>query len=230
MVGAGVRTRPAYDGSDSRITEPVPVLRYYGHPLFVRSTRGVLEAGARVNLTPELILGAQAAYEQGRNSEDSDFLRSRNVPGVNPGASLGVHLELDHKFGPVPVNIIARVRKHTDSDRGTQADLRITAGIFAKGPVAAGVFIQPTWASAKSTSSFYGITPQQAAVTGLPAYDPDGGLLATSIGLIYSVALAQHWVIVGNFEARRVHGDAARSPITERNSAYSAAVGLAYRW
>src|SRR5688572_17744225 len=70
MVGAGVRTRPAYDGSDSRITEPVPVLRYYGRPLFVRSTRGVLEAGARVNLTPELILGAQAAYEQGRNSDD----------------------------------------------------------------------------------------------------------------------------------------------------------------
>jgi outer membrane scaffolding protein for murein synthesis (MipA/OmpV family) len=183
-----------------------------------------------VNLTPELILGAQVAYEQGRDPDDSDFLKSRNLAEVDPGASLGAHLEWNHRFGPVPVNVIARVRKHTDSDRGTQADLRITAGIFARGPVAAGVFIQPTWASAKSTSSFYGITPQQAAVSGLPAYDPGSGLLATSVGLIYSVALAEHWVIVGNFEARRLHGDAARSPITERRSAYSAAAGLAYRW
>jgi len=230
MVGAGVRSRPAYDGSDSRVVEAVPVLRYYGSPWFVRSTRGVLEAGARMNLGPGLILGAQVAHEQGRNSDDSDFLKSRNVAGVNPGASLGAHLELNQKFGPVPVNVIARVRQHADSDRGLQADLRITAGIFAKGPVAAGVFIQPTWANSKSTSSFYGITPREAAATGLPAYEPGGGMLTTNVGLIYSIDLVEHWVIVGNLEARRVHGDAARSPITERNSAYYAVVGLAYRW
>ena len=230
MVGAGVRTRPAYDGSNSQRAEAVPVLRYYGHPWFVRSTRGVLEAGARLNVAPGFVFGAQAAYEQGRNPSESDFLKSHNVAGLNPGASVGVHFDWDHKIGPVPLNLVGRVRNHTDSDRGVQADLRLTAGIFAKGRVAAGVFTQATWASAKSTGSFYGITPQQSAVTGLPVFNAGSGWLFTSVGLIWSVDLSRDWVAVGNLESRHLRGDAAHSPLTERASNYYATAGIAYRF
>jgi outer membrane scaffolding protein for murein synthesis (MipA/OmpV family) len=230
MVGPGVRTRPSYDGSKGRHTEIVPVVRYYGHPLYIRSTRGILEGGARLELAPSLILGAQAAYETGRHPGESDFLRSHNVPGVNPGTSLGMHLETDQKIGPVPVNVIARVRKNMDSERGLQADLRATAGVFAKGPVAAGVFAQATWANGKSTNSIYGVTPAQAPSFGLPAFQAGSGLMFTSIGLIYSIELAQHWVIVGNFEARQLHGDASNSPLAERRESYYAVVGVAYKF
>lgn len=230
LLGPGLRTRPAYDGSDSQRVELVPVIRYYGESWFVRSTQGVLEGGARLKLSPGLHAGAQFAYEPGRNARESDFLERHRVPNVDRGASVGAHLEWDHKFGPMPVALLARARRNVDSDRGAQVDLRLSAGVFQKGRVAAGVFTQAIWANAKSARSFYGITPPQSVSTGLPAYDPGSGWQAASAGLLWSVDLSREWVIVGNLEARRLQGDARRSPIVERATNYYASAGLAYRF
>ncbi|HEY6720612.1 MAG TPA: MipA/OmpV family protein, partial [Burkholderiales bacterium] len=140
MLGPGLRSRPAYDGSGSQHIELVPVVRYFGEHWFARSTQGVLEGGARIELAPGLHAGAQLAYEPGRKASESDFLKSHDVPDVKIGASVGVHLEWDHKFGPMPITFLARARQRTDSDRGAQVDLRLSAGIFQSGRVAAGVF------------------------------------------------------------------------------------------
>src|SRR5471032_2332607 len=114
LLGPGLRWRPAYDGSASQRVEVVPVVRYFGQPLFARSTQGVLEGGARLELTPGLHAGVQLAYEPGRKPSESDFLTSRNVAGINSGASYGLHLEWDHTFGPMPITLLARVRQHTE--------------------------------------------------------------------------------------------------------------------
>jgi outer membrane protein len=230
MIGPGLRLRPAYDGSASRHAELVPVVRYLGQPWFVRSTQGVLEGGARMELAPGLHAGAQLAYEPGRRMSESDFLRSRGIPDIDPGASIGLQLEWDHKFGRVPVTLLARTRRHTDSDRGAQADLRLSVGVFQSGRFSAGVFTQGTWANAKSTGSFYGITPQQSAATGLRTFNAGSGPMFASLGLLWSFDLGEKWILVGNMESRRLHGDAAHSPLAERASNYSASAGLAYRF
>lgn len=230
LIGPGLRWLPAYDGSASQRGELVPVVRYYGRPWFARSTQGVLEGGLRIELAPGLHAGAQIAYEPGRNARQSDFLKRNGVQDVDRGASVGVHLEWDHKFGPVPIALLARARRHTDSDRGAQADLRLSVGVYRSGPVGVGVFTQATWANAKSTNSFYGITPPQSAATGLPAFAAGSGLLYASAGLLWSVDLSRDWIVVGNMEARHLHGDAERSPLAERASNYYVSAGLAYRF
>jgi outer membrane protein len=230
MLGPGLRWQPVYDGSASQRVEAVPVVRYFGQPLFVRSTQGVLEGGVRMELAPALHAGAQLAYEPGREVSESDFLKRHNIAGINRGASVGLHLEWDHTFGPMPITLLGRVRQFTESDRGAQADLRLSAGIFHSGRVSAGVFTQATWANAKSTGSFYGITPQQSVGTGLPAYGAGSGLLFASVGLLWSVDLTKSWIVVGNMEARRLQGDAAQSPLAERASNYYLTAGLAYRF
>jgi outer membrane protein len=210
--------------------EVVPVIRYFRQPWFARSTQGVLEGGARMELAPGLHAGAQLAYESGRQPSESDFLKSRNVVGINHGASVGVHLEWDHKFGLMPITLLARLRQNTDSDRGAQADLRLSAGIYRSGRVAAGIFTQATWASAKSAGSFYGITPLQATATGLPTFSAGSGWLFSSAGLLWSVDLTPNWIVVGSLEARRLQGDAARSPLAERASNYYMSAGIAYHF
>lgn len=230
LLGPGLRLRPAYDGSDSQVTQLIPVVRYFGQYWFARSTLGVLEGGPRMELAPGLHAGAQLAYEPGRQPSESDFLESHNVSGVNPGASYGVHLEWDHQFGPVPIALLARARQHADSDRGAQVDLRLSAGVYRSGRFGAGVFTQATWANAKSTGSFYDITPQQSAATGLPAFQAGSGWLFTSFGVLWSVDLSRNWIVVGSMESRGLHGDAERSPLTERESNYYASAGLAYRF
>jgi outer membrane scaffolding protein for murein synthesis (MipA/OmpV family) len=230
IAGPGLRTRPAYDGSESQRGELVPVIRYLGRPWFVRSTQGVLEGGVRWEVAPGLNVGAQLAYEPGRYDRESDFLRNHGVPDVDRGASVGVHLEWDHKLGRMPITLLARARRHTDTDRGTQADFRLSAGVFQQGRFGAGVFTQATWANSKSANSFYGITPALSGPTRLPAMDPGSGWLYGSVGFLWSFDISKDWVAVGNLEVRRLGGEVAGSPLVERRSNYYAAAGIAYRF
>jgi outer membrane scaffolding protein for murein synthesis (MipA/OmpV family) len=229
LLGAGVRSRPAYDGSGSQRLEAVPILRYYGQVLFARSTRGPLEGGVHFEFLPGLNAGVQLAYEPGREEGESSFLSDHQLPHVSGGMSYGGHLEWNGKLGPSPVNVLLRARKHTDSERGAQVDLRLTAGVFQSGRFSAGMVGQETWADARSNRSMYSVTSQQAAISGLPGFEAGGGLLSSSLSVIWSFDLATHWLLVGNLEGRRVQGEAARSPLVERRWNVWATVGVAYR-
>ena len=229
-LGAGARTRPAYDGSAAHETELIPSVRYFGKPWFARTTQGTLEGGARMALTPDFHLGAQLAYEGGRISSEAVFLASRNVPDIKPGASVGAHAELHYHIGPVPTTLLARARQLTDTDRGAQGDLRFTAGILGWRALSAALFVQGTWASAKSNRSYYGVTPEVSASSGLPAYAPGGGLQYVTGGLLYGIDIGKSWMIIGNLEARRLQGAAARSPLVEQPTSRYASASLAYKF
>jgi outer membrane scaffolding protein for murein synthesis (MipA/OmpV family) len=205
LLGLGVRSRPDYDGSSKQEIDLIPVVRYYGQTWFARTSQGILEGGARKELARGLVAGAQLAYEAGNDRTDLD-----------PGASFGLHLEWDTKLGPAPFNLLGRTRHHFDTDRGAQTDLRATVGVYGRGGLLAGVFGQATWASDKWVRSYYG--------TG------EGGLLFTSLGVLASYDVTRRWVIVGSLEGRRLHGDAASSPITEDKTNYYASAGVAYRF
>jgi outer membrane scaffolding protein for murein synthesis (MipA/OmpV family) len=216
VIGAAVRSRPAYDGSRSQLTDVIPVLRYYGRPWFARTTQGVLEAGVRDELAPKFWAGAQLAYEEGRKQSESPFLQARNEPDLDPGLSAGLHLEWDRDFGRVPVSFVIRARQNLDADRGGQADLRVTAGVLSWAGLQAVVFGQITWGSENAVLSAYGA--------------PDSGMLFFSTGLIASYDLTPHWLIVGSVSARWLRDAASRSPLAETTSNWYGNAGLAYRF
>jgi len=205
LLGAGIRSRPDYDGSSKQELDLIPVVRWYGQTGFARTTQGILEGGARLELATGWVAGAQLAYEAGNDRTD-----------VDPGASYGLHLEWDTKVGPAPVNVLARTRHHIDGDLGTQADLRGTVGVYGSGGLLVGLFAQATWASDKWIRSYYGAG--------------DGGLWFTALGTEAAYDLTPKWVIVGSASVRRLHGDAATSPITEDKTHYYVSVGLAHRF
>jgi outer membrane scaffolding protein for murein synthesis (MipA/OmpV family) len=229
-LGAGVRTRPAYDGSAAHETDLIPSVRYFGGPWFARTTQGILEGGARLELSHDLHLGAQLAYEAGRKASEAPFLSSHGVPDIHYTASAGVHAEWDHNLGPAPATLLARVRQVVDTDRGAQADLRYTVGVLGWRALSAALFFQGTWASARSNESFYGVSNDVAASSGLPAYAPGGGLQFTTGGVLFGIDLNKSWLIVGEFEWRRLQGAAARSPLVEQPTSRYATASLAYRW
>jgi len=216
LLGAGVRSRPAYDGSASRTVDLIPVVRYYGKTLFARTTQGILEGGARAELAPGLAIGAQLAYEAGRKKSEASFLRDNDVPDVGASASVGAHVEWDTTVGPAPLNVLGRLRQNVDSGKGAQADLRTTLGVYGSHGVKAGVFAQATWANAKSMRTYYDVS--------------GSGLLFVAAGIEAGYDLARHWVLVGSVEGRRLQGDAADSPLAERKSSGYARVGIAYRF
>lgn len=230
LLGPGLRSRPAYDGSTAQRSELVPVLRYFGPSAFARSTQGVFEGGLRVELAPGFYAATQLAYEPGRRSSESDFLTSHAAPDIGRGASVGVQLEWDHQFGPMPVTLLARARQHTRSALGAQFDTRLSAGVFKSGAVSAGVFTQATWANAKSANAFYGVNAPPSVASGIGPFIASGGLLFASVGLLGSIDLRPQWVLVGSLEGRRLHGSAAQSPLAQRLWNHYASAGLAYRF
>jgi outer membrane scaffolding protein for murein synthesis (MipA/OmpV family) len=219
LVGLALRSRPAYDGSETQRTDVIPVLRYYGQPWFARTTQGVLEGGARWYIVrDQLHFGVQLAYEEGRKTSESDLLESLNLPDVHSGASVGAHIEWDSKIGRMPISLLGRYRQHTDSDRGSQFDLRFNAGLHSGGGFILAAYAQATWASSKAVRSFYALA------------DADGGLQHASIGLLGSHDMSRHWSLVGGLQGRRLYGDATDSAIVETRSSFYANGGIAYRF
>jgi outer membrane scaffolding protein for murein synthesis (MipA/OmpV family) len=201
LLGAGVRTRPKQDGFSERTTELYPVLRYFGEPWFVRTTQGILEGGARWNVSPGLDLGAQLAYEQGPNDKD-------------PGASIGAHAEWEGKIGPAPVIGLVRYRQNLDTDRGALLDLRTAGGVYQGHGFIAVLFAQLSFATEKYYRSYYGID--------------ESGLLYGSVGAQVSYDLTRRWMIVGSAERKHMSDNAARSPLVVQRSASYLGIGLAY--
>jgi len=205
LLGLGVRSRPDYDGASKQELEPIPVIRYYGETLFARTTQGILEGGARREFFPGFNAGIQLAYEAGNDRTDLD-----------PGASVGFHAEWDTKVGPAPFNLLGRIRYHLDDGRGVQYDLRGAVGVYGSAALKAWVFAQATWATSEWVRSYY--------TTG------GGGLLFTAFGVEGAYDVSRHWVALASASLRRLHDDAASSPITEDKTNYYVSVGLAYRF
>lgn len=230
FLGAGIWYRPAYVGSDANVAALFPVVRYYGRHWFARTTQEVVEGGIRAEVFSGFSVGAQLAYEGGRATSESDFLKNHNVESLSAGVSWGVHAEYDGKLGPMPVNLLLRYRQEAKSSRGAQTDLRMNAGIYGGERLKAGIFAQTTWANNKSIQAYYGITAQQAVTTGLPAYSPEAGIVYNALGLFWSCDLSARWMFQGSLEGRQVQGDARNSPFVQvRNNLYVSA-GLAYQF
>ena len=202
LVGASVRTRPKYDGSNERTVDLIPNLRYYRGPWFGRTTQGMLEGGARVQFGP-FHAGAQLAYEAG--PQDGD-----------PGVSAGAHLEWDGRLGPAPVDVLLRVRQQLDSDHGALADLRSNVGVYRGQGFAAGVYAQATWANRKYFEAYYGAR--------------ESGLAYAALGAFGGYDLAERWLLVANVEARRLSDQAMKGSFVARRTGTYAYAGFAYRF
>lgn len=229
-LGLGLRIRPAYDGADSHRTDPIPYVRLYGRHLFARTTQGLLEGGWRTTPYGAWTFGAQAAYEEGRVTDESAFLKAYRLQDLDAGASVGLHAEGDWKIGSIPLNALVRYRQNVDTDRGAQADLRVSAGIFSRWSIEAGLYGQLTWASGKFMQSYFGITPLQSAATGLPIYAAGSGFRTLQGGVLGAVELSPRWLIPWSAGMQRLTGDAGNSPITQERTTWSANAGIAYRF
>lgn len=66
--------------------------------------------------------------------------------------------------------------------------------------------------------TYFGVTPAEAARSSFSAYRPGAGLVAAGIELNANRYFAENWSILATLGWRRLHCDAADSPITRQGS------------
>lgn len=96
--------------------------------------------------------------------------------------------------------------------------------VFSVGP-------RLTFSSAKYQRAYFGVSPAASLATGLPIYDPDGGLLGVGVATGLSYQFNDSIGMFGYARAERLIGDAGKSPVVRElgsRGQLSAGIGLSY--
>ena len=222
-VGAGIA--PDYDGSDD--VRAIPFLladvRYRGLTLEQRGLRG------RVDLAsdPRLSIGPVIGGRLDRQDVDGPV-------GLLPELDIAVEAGsyVGYRFGGDTLGQGAVQTELTVvHDVSRTYDGLVVTGSAAytalRTPDTYVSFdIQVTWADADYTRTYFGITPQDAARSGLAAYRPGAGFRDVGTGITAGHYFDRHWGLIGRIGATYLVGDAADSPVTDRGSRWQPLGGL----
>ena len=229
LIGIGLQQDAAFPGAEQTQVLPVPLISWQANNFFMRSGRGMEEAGVHWQLNDNFTLGSQLAFELSRDSKDSKFLQQARMPNIAYGVSAGVHAEYSTHIGPAPVDTLLRLRQRSGAERGALADLRIEVGIYGTDTLGVQTYVQTTWANQQAMNSDFGVKPVNAAFAGISPYQADAGLQNYLIGVAGKIDLSIDWIAVGTVEYKSLTGDASDSPVTEKKNSEAITLGVIYR-
>jgi MipA family protein len=217
-VGAGVVNMPKFPGASGTKWEVVPALSASYDRFFIGANpdaASLVSLGAYLYRDSNWRIGAAVTYDFIEPRSESDDARLHGLGDVKRTA----HAEL---FGVYTYQFVtARASVLTDiagNDHGTVA----TFDVMGKYEPVAGLTLTAgpglTWASSKYNETYFGVTGEQSARSGLPAFSADSGLnqLRFSVGGVYR--FATHWNVGATVAFAWLRGDASDSPITEKTS------------
>jgi outer membrane protein len=116
---------------------------------------------------------------------------------------------------------------------GTQISAKGSAWVPVHRRVYVGAGLGATWVSGSFNRTYFGVTASDSAASGLPVYNPGGGLEQYTGWLALLYQIDKHWYAGAMAYAQRLAGDAADSPIvTQRGTRnqITYGVGLGYAW
>ena len=218
---AGVAAQPEFPGSDDLRVGPDLGFSF-----------GALEFGrfGFGDPDPELVqtgLGLRGSFRYVGERDSSDHEALRGLGDVDAALELGVGLayrqDAYQVFGDLRYGVVGH-------------DALV-------GEVGADVFFRPTdaltlnagprvfFGQDRYAQDYFGVSSAESALSGLDAFDAEGGALSAGVEIGARYRLSDDWGIEGAVTYDRLLGDAADSPITQAGSAdqYGVRLGLTRR-
>ena len=193
-VGGQVLLSPEHLGSEDNEFSVLPYLSvddYKGIDVFGPSiSYRAIETGTGEGLGKwSLRAGPSATYQTGRDSDDSETLTG--LEDIDGSLLLGGYARAT--FGPIGLRFDAG-----QDVIGGHDGLTANASIGTFLPLGA-LNIQPSatvnWGSASHNQSFFGITPEQAAISGLDVNDLSSGIYAYTLGVVTWVDVTDDYAV-----------------------------------
>ena len=241
-VALGVGSRPDYVGSDNYRIIPAGGFRGKVGPVSI-STRSTYvyadifsRTAAKVDFDLGPIIGAN--FNRSTKIEDDvvDLLPELDT-AIEVGVFAGVSLhDLTNPYDTLSFRIDA---KHDIA--GANKSTVISPNVEFSTPLSRFTYVSASagmdFVSAKYARYYFGITPAQSLITGLPVYTPDGGMEKWRVGVLVNQSITgdlTHGISIwGTTEYSHLTGDIKDSPLVEiRGEAgqWLFAAGLAYTW
>jgi outer membrane protein len=226
-IGAGAQVYPQYPGADDYGIYPLLTggLRRAGEPMEF----GAPDDGFGIGL-----LGSHSRVDFGPVVRFQNKRRQRDV-----GADVGNVPFTVEGGGFVEAWLGDNFRLRADARRGlgghdgwigdVGADFVLRdddSYIFSIGP-------RLRWSDDRYQDTYFGVTPAVATATGLPAYNPGGGIHAVGAEAGLTYRLGRRWGLFGYAGYDRLVGDAADSPIVRAfgsRDQFSGGLGLFYEF
>ena len=226
---------PDYEGSNNYIYAVAPLLQYK----FGETSRYFQLIGNKVYLNilnhQNWEFGPKAVYRFGRDGSKDVVVKKMDE--VDDSIEVGAFLGFAKKFDN---NIRHRMNIHIDVTQdvvdGHEGLVAQLSGIYWR-PIARAFDIgfrgNVTYANKEYMSSFFDVSANDSALSGLPQFDADAEFKDASASLMGLLHLNKAWHLGGGIQYQRLFGDAADSPVVDQRgdeNQYFAGVSLLYSW
>jgi MipA family protein len=222
-IGPGFYLAPEYPGARHMKIYPFPALDIsYRDRVF---SQGPDVLGVNVLSAENYHVGASISFDfQSRTVSDDSHLHGLSNVDDGPKLRLFADYTLWAFTGAVAVyQDISGNGQGTTASADLYASLPLQGWLFSVGP---GL----TWANALYTKTLFGVTPQQSAASGLPAYQTGSGIRDVHMTFYATHDFSKHWVGSVNATLGRLQHYAAGSPITETRRELTTFAALNYRF
>jgi outer membrane protein len=221
-LGAEGRAEPLFPGARRDVFMPYPLVdvRRAGTPERFHGPRdgigfGVIEGS-------NFQIGPVGQLKRARNESDDSVLRG--LGDVPWAVEAGIFAE----YWSLPwLRARGEARQGFNGHHGVVSNLMVDAVVPVTPQLTLSGGPRLTLESSKALSPYFGITPEQSAASGLPVFDPKGGLYSVGVGsqarYWWTPQIATHAFV----EYERLTEDAAHSPlVTQRGSANQWTLGI----
>jgi outer membrane scaffolding protein for murein synthesis (MipA/OmpV family) len=251
-AGLGLQSAARYEGSGSRRVSALPVLQVqWSNGIFVSG----MSAGMHLSSSPTVEYGPLLAIQPGRDESGTglgaDGVGASGLNGIAPAApgekamiltgrlagmdEIGARLQvgafyntyLNPQWRLTSSLLVGAGRDHDGArlDLGVQR-LAFVAGERHRVSLSAGLGL----VNRQYNESYFGVTMAESMRSRFAAYQPGGGLQHVHAGARWNWVLSPSWMLTSNLQAKRLLGDAGKSPLTERSTNVTVSTALAYRF
>lgn len=236
VIGANFVSSASFPGSDRSEVKLRPLWAYqYGRwRLSTSRASAVLGfatdaagpgASAELVATKNWHLGAGLRFDSGRKSTDSPTLHG--LPDVQRTlrGRINASYTLDKQWsisGNVSQDLLGR-------GGGALASIDLGHRYWITPRTEWTNGLGATLANRRNMATYFGISGEQASLSGLRQFEAGAGLRDVHLGTGLTTALTPRWIAFGNLGWSRLLSSAADSPLTRRANSFGATLGIAYR-
>jgi MipA family protein len=221
-LGAALASVPRYPGAEDSRLQLRPLFMIQHDDVFLSP----LGLGWSVIDRDGWRVGPVLGYEGGRReSVDPRLTGLGDIPSSLTGGAFAAY-----RFGSLEMLLTGR-QALTSSGSGfsglatleEHAQLIPRRLVLSFGP-------QVEFGNSEHEQTWFGVTPQQSAASGLPVYTAAGGVQAVGLRASLTYRTRDHWLLRAFGVVKQLTGDAADSPIVERRTQGLLGAGVAYEF